>query len=93
MPITKGVIDEWMADTGSSVDAVNKSVISKSARKQISRYELPEPCLTAAGEIEVKGELLIHSEALGDIRAKLLDTDNNIVFVCQRCVDIGYDFH
>ena len=93
MPITKGVIDEWMADTGSSIDAVNKSAISKNSKQHISWYSVPEPYLTAAGEIEVKGELHIQSEALGDIRAKLLDTDNNIVSVGQRCMDIGCDFH
>jgi len=93
MPITKGVIDEWMADTGSSIDAVNKFAISKSSQQHVSWYSVPEPYLTAAGEIEVKGELHIQSEALGDIRAKLLDTDNNIVSVGQRCMDIGYDFH
>ena len=68
-------------------------VISRHSQKNISWYDTPEPYLTAAGEIEVKGELHIHSEALGDIRAKLLDTDNNIVSVGQRCMDIGYDFH
>ena len=40
MPITKGMIDEWMADTGSSIDAVKKSVISKSSQKHISWYNV-----------------------------------------------------
>ena len=53
--MTKGMIDEWMADTGSSIDAVNKSVISKHSQQNISWYDIPEPYLTAAGEIEVKG--------------------------------------
>ena len=47
MPV-RGIIDEWMADTGSSIDAVNKSAISKRAERHISWFETPEPYLTAA---------------------------------------------
>jgi hypothetical protein len=93
MPIVKGLIDEWMVDTGASIDAVNQEMLSKQAKAQIKWFDEPEAYLTASGIVHIPGELKLHSEAVGEINAKLLQTDNSIISVGQRCMDSGFDFH
>ena len=77
----------------SSIDAIDKSSLSKSAQRNVQWYDDPEEYSTAAGIIIVNGELKLKSDAVGDINAKLLDADHSIISVGQRCMELGYDFH
>ena len=92
MPVV-GKINSWLADTGASVDAIDKRHLSQQGRKTIVKMEKSISFDTAAGSITVDASVPLQSKSIGEIDAVLLKDSPAVITVGRRCMEQGYSFH
>ena len=88
-----GNIKSWIADTGSSIDAINRASLSHAGKKAVSQTA-DFTFQTAAGPTPCNSSISLYSKALGgEIHAMVLDDSPAIFSLGKRCVDLGYGFY
>jgi len=87
-------ITSWIADTGSSVDAIDVRNISAKGMKMKSRLDKTVTFQTAAGLTKVDSCMNLHSDTLGgEIQAMILKDTPDVLSIGKRCVEQGFAFH
>ena len=88
------MITSWIADTGSSVDAIDVKCLSIKGASRMIKLNRTLHYQTAAGLTPVDRAIKLWSKALYcDVDAVILADTPAVLSVGKRCMDMGFSFH
>ena len=90
-------IQKWIADAGSTIDAISKSDLTHLSRRKVRKLALPTVYETAGGDAAVDSAIPLYSKAIGGkVDANILESTPAVLTVGRRCMTPGpegYAFH